>query len=129
MFNIEFERQNNCVYISKLMKTTFKDTGALDLEFNGRTTWTHAMFEILMRMSLKIAKKKKKRRKECKRKERNEKERLQFLKDERHAVTETAEVPLSLCTKNCLLQFADVSTKCKFIQALLNQISSVYNSC
>ena len=60
VFNIEFERQNNCVYISKLMKTTFKDTGALDLEFNGRTTWTHAMFEILMRMSLKIAKKKKK---------------------------------------------------------------------
>lgn len=49
VFNIEFEKQRRCIYISKLMKTTFKDTGALDSEFSGRATWIHTVFEILIK--------------------------------------------------------------------------------
>lgn len=110
------------------MKTTFKDTGASDPEFNGRATWMHTMFEILIKMRLRIANNKN-RRKGAKGRGDIKRRRLQFVKDKRHTITATAEVPPALGARNCLLQFADVLTKCKFIQALLNRISSVCNSC
>lgn len=110
------------------MKTTFKDTGALDSEFSGRATWIPMVFEILIKMRRRIANNKKRRRWGQGRGN-TKRGKLQFVKDKRHAVTVTREVPPVPCAKNCLLQFAAILTKCKFIQALLHQISTVYNSC
>lgn len=70
----------------------------------------------------------KRREKAGKRKGINTKEKVAGCGGARNTVTVIAEMPLAQCAKT-VCQFADVSTKCKFIHVLLNQISSVYHSC